>query len=261
MIVENYQKEIDVVIQSQTESLFQYLLLNEQKKDIILTSPIAVDDDIVNVDTGHGFVGQIAAPGEHIVVRNGDAFFQLKTTTVSVNAISVESPIDNPFPVSGTSVMRGNSQMNVDGAAAETDFEFTFNGDVEAQVPIDISTVIITMQHGSNVPDDGKFGGLDALDKGLYIRKVNETNFGLGNYTSNQEFKNVGGVVEYTDKAPAGTNATNITIEIEKVFGKVIRLDPKTFDSIISKVRDDISSSAGMALMTLSILGSFTLGE
>lgn len=255
------RSEYDVVVQSQTESLFQYLLLNEQKKDIILTAPILVDDEVVNVNVGHGFVGQGAAPGEHIVVRKGDAFFQLKTTTVSINAISVESPIDMPFPISGTSVMRGNSLMNVDGVASETDFEFTFNGDTTAQVPIDIGTVIITMQHGANVPDDGKFGGLGALAKGLYIRKVNGENFGLGNYTSNQEFKNVGGVVEYTDKAPAGTNATNITIEIEKVFGKVIRLDPKTLDSVISMVRDDIDATEGMELMTLSILGSFTSGE
>ena len=248
------KKEIDVNIQSQTSQLFRYFLMNEQKTDITLTSAITIDDEVINVSAGHGFT---AAAGEYIVVRNGDLFTQTKVTAVNSNAITIAMPIALDF--SDTSiVIRGNINMNIDGNAAPTDFKFTFPG---AQIPIDLSTVILTMQHGSNVPDDGKFGGLTALLKGIYFRQVNGARVNLGNYVNNQAFKDVGAVVEYTTKAPAGTNATNIMLEIESIFGQVIRLNPRDNDEFLGHVRDDIASDEGMAKFTVAIIGSFTSGE
>lgn len=252
-----YQKEIDNNPQSQTSALFQYLLMNEQKIDIALTSPITKNDEVIRVSAGHGFTG---ATGEHLVVRKGDAFEQLMVTGVSVNDISIEMPIANSFPMDST-IIRGNVNMNIDGVSVPTDFKFILDSLSGASIPIDISTVLITMQHKNNVPDDGKFGGLAALNKGVYFRKINGFNTNLGNYATNQEFKNVGAVVEYTDKAPAGTNGTNIFIEIEKIFGQVIRLDPRLNDGIIGHVRDLINDTAGMEGLTAAIIGSFTKGE
>ena len=118
------------------------------------------------------------------------------------------------------------------------------------------------MQHGANVPDDGKFGGIAALTKGLFFKKENGTTFSFGNYIQNQDFKDIGGVVEYTTKAPAGTNATNIVYDIKSVFGQVIRIDPNIPDVICGIVRDDISlGGVGMVKLTASFIGSFTEGE
>ena len=246
---------IDVNIQSQTSALFQYLLMNEIKTDITLTAPIAVDDSVINVSAGHGFV---AAVGEFMVCRNGDAFFQLRVVSVASNAITVESPSDIAYPISGTSIIRGNVNMNVNGSSTAVDFEYTFNGDTAATVPIDIQTVIFSFQSGAAAPDDGTFGGIAAIAKGLLFRKVNGENVGLGNYTANQEFRDVGAIVEYTEKAPAGTYATNIRIDIEESFGQVIRIDPKEPDSVFARVRDDIDA---LDKFTMSILGSYTSGE
>lgn len=258
MITEGgYQKEIDVHIQSQTSQLFRYFLMVEQKTDITLTAPITMDDEIINVSPGHGFTGQVTTPGETIVVRSGDLFLQMLTTTVSTNAIGVEMLIDSDFLDTAT-VIRGNINMNIDGDAIPTDFKFTFPG---AQIPIDLSIIILTMQHGANVPDDGKFGGLAALSKGLFFRKVNSDRINLGNYTTNQDFKDIGTDVQYTTKAPAGTNGTNITLEIESVFGQVIRLNPRNNDEFLGHVRDKIDTGEGMAKMTVAIIGSFTIGE
>lgn len=248
------KKEIDVNIQSQTSQLFRYFLMIEQKTDITLTSAITMDDEIVNVSGGHGFT---AAAGEYMVIRNGDLFSQTKVTAVNTNAITIEMPIASDFPDTAT-VIRGNINMNIDGNAVPTDFKFTFSG---AQIPIDLSTVILTMQHGANVPDDGKFGGLTALSKGIYFRQVNGARVNLGNYINNQAFKDVGAIVEYTSKAPAGTNGTNVTLEIESIFGQVIRLNPRDDDEFIGHVRDDIASDEGMAKFTVAIIGSFTSGE
>ena len=248
------KKEIDVNIQSQTSQLFRYFLMIEQKTDITLTSDITMDDEVINVSGGHGFT---AAAGEYMVIRSGDLFTQTKVTAVNTNAITVEMPIASDFPDTST-VIRGNINMNIDGNAVPTDFKFSFPG---AQIPIDLSTVILTMQHGANVPDDGKFGGLTALSNGIYFRQVNGARVNLGNYINNQAFKDVGAIVEYTTKAPAGTNATNVMLEIESIFGQVIRLNPRDNDEFIGHVRDDIASDEGMAKFTVAIIGSFTSGE
>lgn len=254
-----HQREIDVHIQSQTSQLFQYFLINEQKTDITLTTLISMDDEVINVSAGHGFTGVL---GEYIVIRNGDLFVQAKVIGVATNAISIEIPVAVDIPITA-SVIRGSINMNVDGSSTPVDFKYTSNccGSEDAQIPIDIGTVIITMQHGSNVPDDGKFGGITVLTKGMYFRKENGERVSLGNYISNQSFKDVGAAVEYTQKAPAGTYATNITFDIERIFGQVVRVNPRTNDFILARVRDDQNAGAGMVKMSISLVGSFTSGE
>lgn len=247
---------IDVNVQSQTSALFQYLLMTNQKTDITLTSAVSANNTVVNVSAGHGFT---AAPGEHLVIRNGDAFEQLQVISVATNAITVEMPIATDFPID-SSVIRGNVNMNVDGLATPTTFEFSLTAASGATVPIDISAVVIIM-NGAGVPDDGKFGPIAALPKGVYIRKINGSITNLGNYTTNQEFRRVGANVEYTDKAPSGTNGINITFDLENIFKQVIRMDPSINDSITVDIRDDIAAAEGMAGMTIAIIGSFTRGE
>ena len=249
------KKEVDVVIQDQTSPLVQYFFMNEQKTDITLTAPISIGDEVANVSAGHGFTG---AAGEYISLFQGNRYLQLAVTGVVTNAISFEEPSTVDFATADTDVIRGNILMNVDGSGGDINFDVLLR---KFDVPIDISEVIITMQHGANVPDDGKFGGISALAKGLYFHKYDGSVFSLGNYRENQSFKDTGGRIEYTDKAPAGTNATNISFNIKEIFGQVTRLDPNTNDFLRGVVRDDISPAAGMAKFTTSIVGSYTVGE
>lgn len=249
------RKEFDVVVQSQTNQLFQYLLLNELKTDITLTAPVAVDDDVINVSTGHGFT---AVAGEHLVLRNGDAYLQVKVKSVAVNAITIEEPVDRAYPILGTSIIRGSSFMNVNATlVAPVDFKFSFNGDLVAKTPIDIQSVVLSFQ-SATVPDDGTFGGIEELANGLFFQKKNSININLGNYVNNQQFRDIGATIVYTDKAPSSEYATNIFIDIIRIFGQVIRLDPKAGDCLIGRVRDDGRDNTSF---TVSLLGSFTSGE
>jgi hypothetical protein len=250
-------KGIDVIVQSGTSAYFQYLLMDEQKTDITLTSEVSKDAEVINVSAGHGFT---AAAGEHMVIRNGDAFEQTKVISVSTNAITIEMPVALPFPVDGTSIIRGNINMNVDGLATPTAFKYTNPASLGATVPIDITTVVIIM-NGAGVPDDGKFGVIPEIGKGMYIRKINGETTNLGNYSTNQEFRRVGAHVEYTTKAPSGTNGVNITFDLENIFDNATRLDPRINDEILIQVRDKIDAAEGMAGMTVAIIGSFTSGE
>ena len=247
--------EFDVVIQDSTSPLFQYFLMRELKDDIDLTAPVVVGAETIDVSAGHGFTG---AAGEQIVLFENNVYTQLKVVSVLTNEITVEHPITNAFTVAGATVIRGNILMNVDGDASPTEFKLELR---DFTIPIDISKVIITMQHGAKVPDDGKFGGLAALANGVFFKKMNDSTFSLGNYTMNQDFKDTGGKVVYTAKAPGGTNATDIVFDIKETFGQVIRLHPAITDMIVALIRDDISASADMDKMTASIIGSYTEGE
>ena len=229
--------------------------MQELKTDIVLTSDVSVGDEVINVSSGHGFT---AAAGEQLVMFQSNRYTQLKVISVSTDAITVEHPITGDFTIADAVVVRGNILMNVDGSSTPVEFLLQLRN---FTIPIDISKIIITMQHGSNVPDDGKFGGLTALTNGLFFHKMNDSTFSLGNYTTNQDFKDLGGDVEYTDKAPAGTNATNIVFDIKATFGQVIRIHPAVDDMIKGFVRDNISSGAGMVKMTASLIGSYTEGE
>lgn len=251
------QTEIDTNEQSQTLPIFQYFLMNEIKRDIVLTAEILANAEVINVSAGHGFVGQVASPGETIVVRSGDLFLQMLTTTVSTNAIGVEMPISDPFPVTAH-VIRGNILLNVNGSTP-VDFEYTTDkdGGIPAIVPIDLNTAVITMQH-STAGDDSTFGDLAALSKGFYFRKVNGDNINLGNYRSNQKFRDLGASLEHGTKAGSGNFSTDIIFDLKKVFTQEIRLDPRIPDKVLGRVRDPLQA---LLKFTVSLIGSFTSGE
>ncbi len=247
--------EVDVNIQSQTLPIFQYFLMHEIKTDITLTAPILMNDEVISVSPGHGFTG---ADGEHIVVRIGDLFIQMPVESVSTDDITVDMPIDIPFPDTA-SVIRGNIDLNVNGSITPVDFEYTTdkNGGIAPTVPIDLATVVITMQHAA-AADDSLFGGIAALANGFYFRKLNGETINFGNYKDNQRFKDFGAIANYTDKAGAGNFATDITFDLKEIFTQEIRLDPGTIDKVLGKIRDNAST---LLKFTVSIIGSFTSGE
>ncbi len=251
-----WKGNVDVSIQDQTSPLFQYFLLDELKDDITLTSDTEVDDIVLSVSSGHGFT---AAVGEYVTLWCGSAFEQAKVTFVDGDDITIDIPLASIFLSADTKVIRGSNLMNVDGSVSPVTFKFTMGPD--ALIPIDISSVVVTMQHGANVPDDGKFGGIAALTNGIFFRQINGTRINLGNYTKNQDFKDRGGIVQYTDKAPAGTNATDILFDIKGIFGQVMRINPRNADYVFGQIRDNVSSGQGMAKLVTSVIGSYTEGE
>lgn len=251
----NTEEGVDVYLQPQTDPVFRYFLMEDLQTGITLTSPALKDSSIINVAAGHGFT----ATGEYLVIREGDAFEQLAVTGVSTNAISVEMPVARTYAVETSLVTRGNIQMNVDGSSTPRKFHCRLTSAVGTATPVNIKAAIITMAHGANVPDDGRFGGLVATGfNGLHFRKENGFYYNLGNYKNNQEFRTIGADVNYTQKAPAGTYGTIITIPLEGTFGKVLQLDPRINDSVAGYVRDDLSPTAGMASMITTVLGSYT---
>lgn len=242
----------NVNVKCTTYPLFQYFGIRELKNDIILVNPISINDTIFSVNSGHGF--QI---GEYVAIWENSRFEQAEVINIANNNITIEIPFATNF-TTNAKIIRGDVNLNVDGSVTPIDFWFKTYDSI---IPIDIQYAIFQFHHGTNVPDDGKFAGITALTNGLYIRHKNGKQVNFGNYKKNIDFKIRGATVNYTQKAPAGSYATEIIIDITKAFGQVVRVNPRTNDFIQLRIRDKIDSVAGISFARVSLLGSFTEGE
>jgi len=234
--------------QDQTTQLFQYFLMRHLDENIKLASPVNIDDNTITLVAGHSF-----SAGEWVVIWENNYFEQVQVDDVNGNVITISIPVANPFTVNAK-VVRGTTNMAID-ASTEVDFLFK---PLDCNIPIDIEGVVISIQSGNDVPDDGKFGGIAALTNGMYFRQMNGERVNLGWYKTNSDFKLRGGAVSYDQKAPGGTYGTNVILSIKDSYGVVIRICDKPSDHILCKLRDNMASLSGMFI---SIMGQFTLEE
>ena len=243
----NRKGKIDVFINDQINPLFQYFLTNEEKTDILLTSDVAKDVSVIPVSSGHGFTND---DGSLITIFENNRIMQQHVKLVTDDNITIEYPIANPITTDSI-VTRSNYLLSVDGSVTPVDFKFELR---DFTIPIDVSKIILTA-FSSGVPDDGKFMGINELTNGLWFRRGNEIDFNLGNYKNNQDFKNVGATIEYTDKAPSSQYATIVTFDLIDIFGQVMRFDARKNDTFCGQVRDNLS---GLNKMIISLIGSYT---
>lgn len=225
--------------------IFQYFLMHELKNEIVLTSDVSVDDLIINVSPGHGFL-----IGESIVLWSDNMFIQSIVKNVNVNQITIDEPSPLPFSIQTTVVVRGTVSMNNNFVGNEKSYVFRMYNSVHK---IEITSVVLTMWHALPA-DDGKFGGAPALSKGVLFRSTNEKNVNLGIYVNNLSFKARGAVVEYTDSAPAGTYSTNILFNLVESFGQSLCISPQKGEYLYAFLQDNLSS---LNLMNISLLGSY----
>lgn len=244
----NHQKEIDVHVQDQVTPPFHYYLMDEQKTDITLTAPVAVDATVINVSAGHGFT-----TAHHIVIVEGDNYIQAKVVSVNVNAITIDTLVSVAFTVAAV-VIRGSIEMAIDPTPGYKDFSCIVR---LMTTPIDIQTAKIVIVSAGE-PDDSLFGDIAALTNGLFFRTTGVANQNLGNYKDNGCFKEFGASIEYTDKGGGGKHSTEILFDMKKVFGIVIRLTPAGTVCFFARVRDALD---GLTKVRVSIMGQFTEGE
>ena len=135
-----YQKEQDVFIQSNTSNLFQAFLQTYDKEDITLTNDISVDDESIDVSSGHGIT-----TGDMLIIYDENYFWQVEALGVTLDNIQLEAPSCLSFSSSSTTIIRGNPDLNVDGST--TGVKFKFGIPSPSGMPIDITKAIIIMSH------------------------------------------------------------------------------------------------------------------
>jgi len=239
---------LDVFIQDQDTPPFQYFLMQNLKEDILLVTGTAIDDEVIYVDAGHGITTD-----SYLSIREGAYQSQVGVSGVAGDDITLATPLSNAY-TTDAQVIRGNIEMNISGSYSDQIFEM----EVWGTEPIDIQTVVVTIQH-DGAGDDSKFGDLAALTNGLlFVKDGDVIHQHLGNYKQNQDFREFGATVEYSDKAGGGNYATNITYDIKKIYGIVIRVDPDYNESLQAIVQDDLND---LVRLRVSIMGQITLGE
>jgi len=170
--------------------------------------------------TGHGIT--VTVPKTEILLLDvvGDRSFYAEVIDVVGDVITVDRPIDHVFPLAATLGRIVTTQMAVDGSV--TPQIFTIRA---GQLKADHAQFIISML-SSSAMDDGKFGSLPALPRGLVFRILNSYQKTIFCFKTNGEISQFCHDTRYSDKAPAGAYGFNadITFGGQENRGVVLRL-------------------------------------
>lgn len=234
--------KVDVVLQDQTSGIVNVYLSQKLKEDITLASDTDLNDEAITVSSGHGFVA-----GSWIELYEGERFSQMEVLSISTNIINLSMPLDYAFTTKAT-IYRVNINMAVN--ALDPYIEFTYKP--AGTQKKDIVQAILTIYDNSQM-DNGTFGGLAKLAKGVFFRKEDGA-LGTGNLfnvrqngdTINRAFNHI-----YDDKAPSGEFGFTVNFKIggQHEHGVVVRLDPVLNEHICALVRDNLSALTAMYIV------------
>lgn len=240
---------VPVNIQDQVTPPFHRYLMTEEKTDIALTAPILKGVDVIPVSSGHGFIA-----GHTMLILYGDLFHQSEVVSVSTDNITITSPVPIGLPITGTQIIRGSIEMNINGSVTPVTFYCRPGANAS---PIDIKHFHVFMIDATE-GDDSLYGGLAALTNGSFVVLTNGVDINLGNYKKNQEFKQFGGEPTYTDKAGGGQFSMDFSFNLIEVYGIVLRLEPDKNGLIAFTVNDDLT---GLVEHRVVATGQITFNE
>lgn len=230
---------LDVNIQDQSTRVIN-LRLSEEIQLFTLAVSGSVDDTTITITSG-------AEPtnGNLVCLKEGDNFYQGRILSHAANGanwdVALDSPLDFAFTTAGGCSER-NDNMAVDGSVTPRVFSISPAG-LTAGTQWDVVRILGTMLDAT-VMDDGTFGGLAALTKGVLFRIRNSHTQNLFNVKSNGEWKLEAFDVSYADKPPAGTNygfAVRRTYGGQSKAGVVLRLSEATSDSLEMVIQDNLT--------------------
>jgi len=241
---------VPIAIQDQHTDIVDLQLCNKIA-DIELSTQPDIDQNVVSLVAGHGVVA-----GNVICFKSGIHFYQGIAIAVSTNDITLDSPLDFSFPV-GSEAFRSVSNMAVNGSVTPVIFKVS----PPASTKWDLCRVIITMTDDLAM-DDGKFGGISAISKGVVIRKKNASYKNIFNAKTNGDFRSRSFDVQYLDATlgPGGLYGFGCRRSFNGFDknGVVIRLDGDTADEFQFIIQDDLT---GLSSLRACIQGHVVSGE
>lgn len=232
-----------VNIQDQTSEVID-LHLSQYIADLTLTIDPAVDDSSITGDVP----GYTPVAGNIVCLKEAQAFYQAEIITVTANGgdnftLTLDTPIDFDFTLAGGCSIR-TQNMNVDGSITPQIFSVS-PANLTAGTQWDIVRMIFVINSGSAM-DDGKFGSLASLTKGMVVRSVNGVNKNIFNAKNNGDFAAHTYDTTYTDASlgPSGQYGFRCrrTFGGQSKNGVVIRLDADSSDTLQVLIQDDLSS-------------------
>lgn len=232
--------KVDVMIQDQTSDILDYFLCR-QLFDLTLAAPVTLDAYTVTVVSGASVVN-----GTYVCIQEGKRAFQAKVLSGGgTNTLTLDTPVDYPFTVAA-SVANRTPALNVNGSVTPV---------VAYLKPLpgvkwDVTRIIGAMTHAT-APNDGLFGGITALTKGIIIRKSNGVHHTIFNVKSNGELKERMYDVQYAAAPPTALEGTAFrrTFAGQDKNGVVIRLDGDLGDQLEIIIQDDLTGLASFRIV------------
>ncbi len=237
-----------VNIQDQTTRLFDIPLnqVLDNTSYSISTTPIINSYDIeLNSTVGLSTGDKIA-----FLEQNGiQQIYFGQIISISVNTITLNSPVPYNFTPTSTIVFTFDNQLNVDGSTNVQTFSLCnfFNE------PVDITRIIFTCTDNVEM-HDGLFCGAAALTRGIEFRKLTNDGYYINyfNVKNNAKWGLLAYDTKYTDKGkpPDDTYgfSTRLTFGGQNKHGVVIRLEPmECIEVLIQDDQTDISSASLIA--------------
>lgn len=225
---------VDVIVGDQTSPPI-LVYMNRVEASAILTANFTINSyDVTINDTGNVNVGDYVG----VFNQENNVFYVGNILSVLGNVVTMDTPSDFNFTV-GDIFQCGSKDMNVDGSV--TPQIFSLRADPNLDITVDITRVIIHITDNTAM-DDEKFGGINALTRGVVLRRVDGNNQNLFNVKTNGEFGELAFDKSYDDKAPAGFfgYSSRLTFAGANKIGVAIRLGPN--DDLQLIVQDDLTA-------------------
>jgi hypothetical protein len=208
--------------------------LNQVECITALASDFSIDEYDIEVTDATDF-----SVGGYVGVFNAIAarFYAANVLAVNGTTITMDTPSDFDFSA-GDRVQCGTKEMSVDGSV--TPQIFSIRADPSIDITIDITRIIIHMI-GTSTMDDALFGDLDALARGVVLRRIDGITQNILNVKTNGEFGELAFDKVYDTKAPAGFTgfSCRLTFAGQNKMGVAIRLGPS--DDLQLIVQDNLS--------------------
>jgi len=223
-----------VLLEDNTEQLVNGLLTQSTGGPQFLGASVVIDSYEITLTGGHTFVA-----GDFMVVAEDDRLYQGEVLSVATNVCTMDTPFDYAFPQAGTVAFEVLNNMNVDGSVTRQTFTIGTPTSVTKNVHFRGFRINIA---DSGSMDDGKFGSLAKLTRGVVFRLVKEdgTRFNFTNAKTNGDMGLAFDHKIYTAKAGGGENSVEFTWQVSQDDGIVIEIEPG--DEIEVIIQDDLST-------------------
>ena len=236
---------IEVEIQDQFSDIVNLCLLRQ------IQTMTYVSDGLINTNT-IVLSGSQPINGSLIGIKQDKSFYQGQVLSSSASGANWTVIVDRMFDfsvVSGAIIREGSANMAIDGTISPKVYEVSTSGlNVKGW---DITKIIGNML-ATTAMDDSKFGGINALTKGLLLRRVNHTTKNIFNAKTNSDLMLDNCVVEYSLKAPAGQNGLTFVLGLSGATQQGVTIRLAGNDTIQAIVNDDLT---GLTRLCMRIHG------
>jgi hypothetical protein len=222
---------IPVNIQDQTSEIIDLYLMTP-KDTLFLASTVALHADSVILP------GAAVVAGDYLCFMGETRYSQIKVLSRTVDTVRLATQIDFPYTPADT-IYVGEHDAAVNGSVTRQEYCIK----PPRGVKWDITRITIHIEDGT-VMDDGKFGGITALTKGVVFRLCDGYCKNLFTIASNGEFAERFDFREYVEKPPSGTGyAMNARRNFagQQNNGVTIRLNGATADLFKVIIQDNLT--------------------